>query len=105
MIWRRSSIRNRIRRAVRITHSSTGNGRSGWLVSELERPIDKVMLELARVDFAHRPAARRLAGFVDCLPASGDQIMPLRQSLPSGAKPIGACVRQPVELAKVAAVQ
>ena len=49
MIWRRSSIRNRIRRAVRIAHSSTGNGRSGWLVSELERPIDKVMLELARV--------------------------------------------------------
>ena len=91
------------RRAVRIGHSITGKGRSGWCSSRLERTVDHVIFELASVGLADRPAARRLARLMDRLAASRDQIMPVRERLAGFPEPVGAGVGKPVEATDLAA--
>ena len=93
---RRSSIRSRIRRALRTARISSGSG-SDSSGAGSERPIDHMPFKLAGVVLADRPAARRLAGLVDRLAAPGNQIMPFGQRLAVGAQAIGAGLRQPVE--------
>ena len=62
-----------------------------------ERPVDHMIFKLAGIDLADRPAARRLAGFMDRLATSGDEIMPFGQRLARRAQAVGAGLGQPVE--------
>jgi len=64
-----------------------------------------MIFELSSVILAHGPAARRLTRVVDRLTASGDQIMPIGQRLPSRAEAIGARVRKPVEAGEILAIE
>src|SRR5689334_692129 len=64
-----------------------------------------MIFELAGLLLADRPATRRLPRRMHGLAASGDQIMPFRQGLSSGAQPIGAGLGKPVERPKVAAIE
>lgn len=70
-----------------------------------ERALDHMIFKFTRVDFAHRPTARRLSRFVNALAVAADEIMPFRQRLPRGAETIGTSLGEPFEPFKVGGIE
>ena len=61
--------------------------------------------QLTRVDFADRPAAGRLARFVNRLTTARHEMMPVLERFARGAQPVGAGRGQPSERVEAAALK